>query len=500
MSSTPQDEFAAIDLGSNSFHMVVAREDAGQLRLLDRLREPVSLGAGLDADKRLTEDVQERALSCLSNFAQRLRALPQKNVRAVGTKTLRRATNAREFLRQAERVLGHKIDVIPGREEARLIYHGVRASGEMIGPAPYLVLDIGGASTEIAVGSEAQPDFTESISAGCVVATQKHFSGGRVTEARWRRAVSDVRIELRPLKRALQRSQWQSAIGCSGSIKAIANHLLRTGIGEGDTVTSDDLQGIRDTLIAGGSIDHSAFDGLPESRRRVFAGGCAVLTALFESLDIESLRVSQAALREGVLYELFGHTENDVQRHTVGSVQRRFGIDTDQANRVAETVTTLIDNLQGSWDITPHNRRLLQHAAHLHEIGLAISHSQFHKHGELLLNRTDLPGFTRREQSTLATLVRLQRRRFNAKLIPEALEADRVEVMRMALLLRIGLILCRDRQQTPTAPLDINARKREVTMSAPASWYGAHPLTHSELQRESDFADAAGLALVLRDS
>ncbi len=492
--STPPDvsDFAAIDLGSNSFHMVVAREDAGQLRLLDRLREPVALGAGLDRDKRLSEAVQQRALDCLASFGQRIRGLPNANVRAVGTKTLRRALNAADFLANAERVLGRRIDVIPGQEEARLIYHGVRASGGMVGDAPNLVLDIGGASTEVAVGSSAQPSVTESVSAGCVVATQQHFADGKITEQRWRRAVNDTQIELRPLKRALQQSQWASAVGCSGSIKAIAAHLASSGESDGEVITLASLKRLRDHIINAGNLDSTAFDHLSEARRQVFVGGCAVLFAAFRSIGIRSMHVSQAALREGVLYELFGHTEGDVQRRTVDGLVHRFGIDIEHADRVTVVLDALIDSLTGNWEISDAERHLARHAARVHELGLSVSHSQFHKHGEMLLSRTDLPGFTRTEQVMLATLVRLQRRRLHRRLVPESVSEHTASVLRLAVLLRTALILCRDRQSVEVERVSVSATDNDIHFMADAAWLEAHPLTRGELHVESEALRQAG--------
>lgn len=490
-------DFAAVDLGSNSFHMVIARADGGQLRVLDRLREPVSLGSGLDNDNRLSDAARQRALTCLARFAQRLRALPDRNVRAVGTKTLRRARDASRFIEEAEAVLGHRIDIITGQEEARLVYHGVRASGDMPGQSPHLVIDIGGASTEVAIGSSAQADITESISAGCVVATDRHFPGGRVTAESWQRAHNDVLIELLPLLSAVRDTAWQTAIGSSGSIKALAAHAKRQGLGNGETLTATALAGVCNSLLTAGTVDSAVFDGLSDSRRRVFAGGAVVLSALFSALKISTLRVSQAALREGVLFELFGRSDADVQRQTVLGLQRRFGIDTAQAERVGETVAALIARVGQAWHLPDRFQRVAQQAALLHEIGLAVSHSQFHKHGEMLLRHADMPGFSNRQQACIATLVRLQRKRCSPKLVPPLIHRESATLLRVAVLLRISLILCRDRRTPDLGRLTVIAQGHSVTLQPEQAWFDDHPLTRAELQREVIACAAAGIELVL---
>ncbi|MEM7378443.1 MAG: Ppx/GppA phosphatase family protein [Pseudomonadota bacterium] len=488
-------DFAAVDLGSNSFHMVIARADAGQLRVLDRLREPVSLGSGLDSDNQLSDAARERALACLARFSQRLRTLPQRNVRAVGTKTLRRARDASRFIEEAETVLGHRIDIITGQEEARLVYHGVRASGEMPGQAPHLVIDIGGASTEIAIGEAAQPALTESISAGCVVATQRHFPDGRVTAETWQRARNDVLIELLPLLNTVRNTAWHTAIGSSGSIKAIAAHAKRQGLSNGETITASALAAVCDSLLSTGTVDAACFEGLSDSRRRVFAGGAVVLSALFSALKISTLRVSQAALREGVLYELFGQRDADVQRQTVQGLQRRFGIDTDQAERVGDTVSTLMGRVREAWPLPDRFKRVARQAASLHEIGLAVSHSQFHKHGEMLLRHADMPGFSNRQQAYIATLVRMQRKRCSPKLIPPLISRDTATVLRVAVLLRLSLILCRDRRTPDLSHVAVVARADTLTLQPEQAWMDDHPLTRDELEREVTACAAAGIEL-----
>ncbi|MEM6986083.1 MAG: exopolyphosphatase, partial [Pseudomonadota bacterium] len=333
--------------------------------------------------------------------------------------------------------------------------------------------------------------------AGCVVATQRHFADGKVDADAWQRAITDVLIELHPLQSALRDVSWHSAIGCSGSIKAIATFIKRHDPNMANLITVEALCDLRDELLLAGDLADPRFDILSDSRRKVFAGGVAVLYALYSALDIRSMRVSMAALREGVLYELYGRSDEDVQRQTVASLQQRFGIDTEQADRVSATVAALLTRVKATWLFPTRLERAAQHAAQLHEIGLAISHSQYHKHGEMLISHADLPGFSRRQQLHIATLVRIQRKRFSPKLVPPLLAHDMEPLLRIAMLLRISVILCRDRHSPQLEKLDVRADRHALALTVPSDWLAANPLTQDELNREVIASQAAGIALTL---
>ena len=210
---------AAVDLGSNSFHMVVARNQHGEPSIVDRLREMVRLASGLDAEGSLDAASQERALACLRRFGQRLRDMRAHQVRVVGTNTLRRASNGEAFLAKAEEALGHPVEVISGIEEARLIYLGVSHHTDSTDGAN-LVIDIGGGSTELIIGEGYEPQHLESLYVGCVGVSRAHFDDGKLSAKRFERARLAVRLELRPVAAAFRRRGWKRAIGSSGTVRA----------------------------------------------------------------------------------------------------------------------------------------------------------------------------------------------------------------------------------------------------------------------------------------
>ena len=222
-------DVAAVDLGSNSFHMMVARvSPAGDLHVIDRLREPVRLAAGLDSGKHLTDEAAERALACLQRFGQRLRDLPPERVRVVGTNTLRRMKRSGPFIEAAEKALGHHIEIIAGREEARLVYGGVTHGMGRDHPRR-LVVDIGGGSTEVIIGRGSKPRLMESVALGCVVHTQRFFGNGTISRARFRKARLAAHIELEFLQRRYRQAGWDMAIGASGTIRGVWRVMMSQG-------------------------------------------------------------------------------------------------------------------------------------------------------------------------------------------------------------------------------------------------------------------------------
>ncbi len=337
--SAPQ-AVAAVDLGSNSFHMIVGRVDAG-------LREPVRLAAGLDANKRLTHPVEQRALDCLSRFGQRLRGLPRGTVRAVGTNTLRQLHDGGAFLRAASAALGHPVEVIAGREEARVVYLGV-AHGLAAGDEWRLVVDIGGGSTELIIGQRFEPTDRESLHMGCVSISQRFFGDGRITEQAMDSAMLACGLELRPVKAGFRAARWDTAVGSSGTIKSIGEVVRLAGWSD-EGITRASLKKLRRALVAAGHVDRLQMAGLTDDRRPVLAGGVAVLSAVFKALGVERMLVSDFALREGLLYELLGHIrhEEDVRDRTVESLMRRYDVDRAQATRVQGMAAALYAQVPG---------------------------------------------------------------------------------------------------------------------------------------------------------
>lgn len=476
---------AAVDLGSNSFHMILARLDNGQLKTIDRLKESVRLGEGLDENKHLIPEVAERALACLARFAQRIGDLGKDTVRAVGTNTLRRINDGGEFLSLAEQTLGHKIDIIAGREEARLIYIGV-AHGLAAGDQERLVVDIGGGSTELALGRQMTAHTMDSLFMGCVSMSQRFFQNGEITREAMDAAILACRLEIHPVTSTYHTRRWQEVVGSSGTIKAIRD-VLQAGDESETSIHKKALKRLRKAIIAVGSVDNLDFPGLTESRRPVFAGGVAVLSAVFKALDIERMRVSDLALKEGLVYEMLGMSQHhDIRRKTVESLVERYSLDKEQGDLVANTAKTLLNQIAVQWDLgDPEYRLLLAWAARLCEIGLAISHNGYHKHGAYILANGDLQGFSRRQQAILATLVQGHRRKFPKSDTLDLLKNDHAACQRLSVILRLAVLLHRGHSHTGKPDPTINVDKKNIQVNFPQGWLEEHPLTLAELAEES---------------
>ncbi|MBK1730475.1 exopolyphosphatase [Thiococcus pfennigii] len=486
---------AAVDLGSNSFHLLVARALGGDLQVIDRIKEMVRLGEGLTPDKMLSPEVAERALACLDRFGQRLRAMPPGDVRAVGTNTLRQIRPESGFLERAERALGHPIDVIAGREEARLIYLGV-AHGLAAGEELRLVVDIGGGSTELIVGRGFTPRLRESLHMGCVTLSQRYFADGRITARAMERAELAGALEVRPIRALFRRTGWHKAVGSSGTIKAIAAVIAAEGWCP-DGISAAALERLRNALVAAGSVEALTFKGLSEQRRPVFPGGVAALRAVFMHLGVSHMQVSDEALREGLIYEMLGRDQHeDVRERTVRSLAQRFGVDRTHATRVEETATALFAQSAEPWQFThPNDPFALGFAARLHEIGLIISHSSYQKHGAYLLRNADLSGFTRQAQQVLAALVLGHRRKFPGAEIAALPEDRQVAVRRLCVLLRLAVLMHRGRSEKALPDPQLRVEGEAIRLEFPDGWLARHPLTQLELEEEAARLATAGFTL-----
>lgn len=400
---------AAIDLGSNSFHLQVGRVEGEQLFYLDSLKESVRLAAGLTEQKKLDAAAQKRALNCLARFGERLQGMPEGAVRAVGTSALRVAKNSAAFLDKARAALGFDIDIVAGREEARLIYLGVSHSLPLT-QTPRLVVDIGGGSTECILGEGYEPKERESLRMGCVGYTKLFFGDGRLDKAAFWDAETTARVEIQAVASAFRAGAWDEAVGSSGTAKALGEICMQNGFSDG-AITLDGLKWMREQLVKAGSLDRVELDGLKSDRRPVIAGGLAVMLALFRELDIDTMTTAQGAMREGILWDLLGRVhDQDMRDVTVAQFQRRYQVDGRQAERVEGVALSLLRDIATSVREpmeAAHHR--LAWAARLHEIGISIAHSGFHKHGAYILENADMPGFSRMDQVNLATLVRASR-------------------------------------------------------------------------------------------
>jgi exopolyphosphatase/guanosine-5'-triphosphate,3'-diphosphate pyrophosphatase len=485
---------AAVDLGSNSFHLIVARMVHGQLHVLDSMSEMVRLAAGLDALNHLTEASQQRALDCLAKFSQRLRGIPPESVRIVGTNTLRAAKNARDFVAKAEAVLQHPIDIIPGREEARLIYLGV-AHTLANTPEKRLVIDIGGGSTEFIIGQKFESLRRESLMMGCVSASQRYFADGSIREKNMRKAEIAAMQELQPIEEMFQNTGWNQVVGASGTLRAI-NRIINE-MGWDTKITATALQKLRETTLQASHLQKLKLKGLSERRAPVFLGGLAIISGIFEGLNLKQMQVSEGALREGLCYDLLGrHSDEDVRERTIQFLTTRYGVDTAQAERVENTVLSCLEQVAKTWQLLDEEfAHLLSWAARLHEIGLTISHHHYHKHGEYILQHSDLAGFSQQEQHVLAVLVRSQRRKFNVELCQTCLHIAPEKLLRLCILLRLAVLLHRERSRLLLPEFKIFIAAESLKLIFPRGWLSQHPLTQADLEQERDFLKSTKLQL-----
>lgn len=488
---------AAVDLGSNSFHLMVAEVRGHDLRIIDRMREMLRFGSSLDARGNITPEAARQALACLSRFGQRLHALNAQQVRAVGTNTLRRAKNAQPFLRRAETVLGHSIEVISGTEEARLIYQGV-SSTLADSSEQRLVTDIGGGSTELIIGTGTRPRLLESLHMGCVSMTDTHLFGKTLTRRRFDDAILAARQQLEPVQAVLRKEGWQRAIGSSGTIRAIQGVIRESGWAQ-DDITLEHLHRLADKLIKQRDARRPVLPGLITERAPVFAGGVAILTAVFEALEIARMEVSSGALREGVLQDLLGRMHGeDVRADAVERLAMRYSVDIHQVRRVETTALEIFEAVRSSWQFPEDAERLLSWAAWLHETGLAIAHSSYHKHGAYIVAHADLAGFSRQEQQLLAVLVRLHRRRFAKTVVIGVDHNWNLPIRRLAAILRIAVLLHRGRDPGQNLEFKIAARGQTLELRLPRGWARHFPLTAADLEQEMNQLRGSGVRLSVR--
>ncbi|GLS27857.1 Ppx/GppA family phosphatase [Marinibactrum halimedae] len=491
LSSAPY--FVAVDLGSNSFHMLIARENNGVLEVIDRVKDMVQIARGLK-NGVLSEEAQERALTCLACFYDRIKEIPGSQIRAVGTKALRAAHNADDFLSKAEKTLGYPIQIVSGYEEARLVYLGVSHSISH-DHRKRLVVDIGGGSTEFIIGQDYRPKLLESLSIGCVTYAEKYFQKaaerGVVTEKMMRNAYLEACEELELIRKTYRREGWNVAYGASGTMKVIAGlmpELTPTGV-----ITKVGLESLYDSVIETGKVD---VEGIPKLRRDVLPAGLAVLKAIFDQLKIQELHVSLSTLKEGLIYDAIGRMRHaDIRDETVDHQLDKYRIEKKQGKRVKETALQLFSQLETQAISGLNAEKILSWAAMLHEIGLSLSHSGYHHHGRYLLEHGDLAGFNRYEQFLLATLVGMHRRKLSVQQLSTLNPEHRDTILAMVVSLRLAVLLNRRRKRLPVEPY-LRWEDSTITLTFDAGWLEEHPLTLLTLEQESDYLRRVGLSLI----
>ncbi|MBP9955989.1 exopolyphosphatase [Geopseudomonas guangdongensis] len=497
MPHTPAEAFpliAAIDIGSNSIHMVLARVDQGEIRLLERLGEKVQLAAGIDEQRNLDEAAMTRGLDCLRRFAQLINGLPQGAVRIVATNALREARNRAVFIRRAEELLGHQVEVVSGREEARLIYLGVSHSLPDAG-GKRLVVDIGGGSTEFIIGERFDSLLRESQQMGCVSYTKRFFADGKLSLARYAQAYTAARLELMGFEQAIRRHGWAEAIGSSGSIRAIGQALKTAGQSNGE-ITPAGLAWLKRKILKADSLAALAIDGVKPERQGILPAGLAILEATFDALDIQSMQHTEGALREGVLYDMIGRqSHEDVRERTLSALMERCHVDLEQAARVEAKAQSILAKVGAAWGLNDDwHRELLGWAARVHEVGLDIAHYHYHKHGAYILEHADLAGFSRIDQQMLALLVRGHRRNIPVERFAEfGEEGDKL--VRLCIVLRFAILFhhIRGMQEMPEVEFVVGPRSLEAVF--PPGWLAANPLTEADIAAEAQWLARVGYSL-----
>lgn len=468
--------------------MIVGELRHGQLAIIDRIRETVRLSEGLDQQGSLTEAARQRALECLARFGQRLRDMCASSVRTAGTSALRRASDSSAFRRDAERALGHPIEVISGIEEARLIFKGVT---ESLPPnaGMRLVLDIGGGSTELILGRGQKPTALESLHMGCVSVTEKYFHGGRIDRKSFDGARLAASLALRPVKAFFRNAADLEAIGTSGTIISTEAVAREAGIIEAGNLTPDALEQLIDRFLEFGNVSELSLPGLSERRSQVWPGGLAILAALLEVLRVDRLKISHGALREGLLYDHIGRLHHeDARERSVDALARRFNIDEAQGARVAATAADFLQQSALKWQLEdPLASKIVEWGARLHEIGLDISHESFQRHGAYIAENADLPGFPRSEQAVLAFVIASQRGPIELQTLQPLPAAWRNAAVRISIIHRLGVLLNRSRSTRELPRISFDVSGKSISLVFPDGWLAANPLTIADLNREKNY-------------
>jgi exopolyphosphatase/guanosine-5'-triphosphate,3'-diphosphate pyrophosphatase len=486
---------ATIDLGSNSFHMVIARYHGDSLRIVDRLKQRVRLADGLDDEQRLSREAMERGLDCLRLFGERLRGFHATQVRVAGTYTLREAVNAQDFVRQAQQVLGFPIDIISGNEEARLIYQGVAHTQHTQGQV--LVIDIGGGSTELIIGEDFDCRQVSSRSMGCVSFTRKYFADGELSETRFEQAIEAAEYQLVPVLGRYLGLGWGQVLGSSGTIKTLLE--MCSAATHEPVIDLPGLLHIKSQLIKAGHIDKADIAGLSEERKPLIAAGLSILLGIFRSFNLDKMGFSDGALREGLLHAFFGRVKHhDIQLNTLQALSREYGIDQRQASRVRDTAQQLFAQVADAWGLDQGFGDLLGDAARLHEIGLHINFTGVHRHSAYILGNTDLPGFAQEEQKALAAMVRFHRKALKLSELEPLNYLPEQQLWRLVRLLRLAVALNRRRQDGVLPSLELGlGPDDELRLSLPAGWCDRNHLLLTTLEREQAYQAKAGWKLEL---
>lgn len=494
----PRDDslLAAIDMGSNSFHLIIARPDHGEIRPVETLAERVQLGAGL-VKSRLSRDAIERGLDCLARFQQVISSMGPARIRVVGTNALRQAKNRRAFTEPAEQILGVPVDVVYGREEARLIYLGVAHTLADDGHSR-LVVDIGGGSTEFIIGQRFEPQSLESLQLGCVSYRNAYFADGKLSKKNFAAAYDDAMLEVSHIKRRFNSRNWQECVGASGTLQVIEGLIQHHGWRDSG-IDRKSLDQLRQRLLGFGHVDAIDLPGLSDKRRSVITAGVAIAKAIFDVLDVDVMRTSSGALREGVIYDLMGRlSHEDVRERSIRAMIGRYGADAAVADMVGRRVRYLAHAVAKSWGFDDDDIAYLGWAGRCHEIGVAISQKHYHRHSAYLLRYSDMPGFSQRDQETMATLVYGCRGKIRSALFHEVSDRDRSKIQRMLALLRLAVLFKHVEVLEALPEFAVKVKNNQLSITFPEGWREAHPLTSREIHESRSALRKLGVELRLK--
>lgn len=473
--------YAAIDLGSNSFHMLVVREVAGSIQTLTRIKRKVRLAAGLSSDNILSAEAMERGWQCLRLFAERLQDIPQPQIRVVATATLRLAVNAQDFLDKAQEILGCPVQVIRGEEEARLIYQGVAHTTG--GADRRLVVDIGGASTELVTGTGASATSLFSLSMGCVTWLERYFSDRNLAQENFDAAEKAAGLVLQPVIAELRRHGWQICVGASGTVQALQEIMMAQGMDERITLVK--LEQLKQRAIQCGRLEELEIEGLTLERALVFPSGLAILIAIFRELNIECMTLSGGALREGLVYGMLHlAVDQDIRQRTLRNIQRRFMVDTEQAVRVATLAENFAEKVADSWKLDALSRELLRSAALLHEIGLSVDFKKAPQHAAYLVSNLDLPGFTPAQKKLLATLLLNQTNPIDLSSLHQQNAVPPRVAECLCRLLRLAVLFASHRRDEGVPAISLAASAETLFLTLPDGWLNHNPLGAETLHQE----------------
>ena len=488
---TKNELYAAVDLGSNSFHMIVAEIINHQMHVIDRHKDMVRLANGLNDKGWLSDKKMDEAIASLEKIGQRIAHIPKSHLRIVGTNTLRKAKNSEEFLVRASVALGKPIDIISGREEARILYLGV-AHSLASNQGKRLVIDIGGGSTELIIGEEFNPLLRESLHMGCVNYTQRFFADGLINKKNFNKAVRSAQRQLLSIVSKYQTMGWNKVIGASGSMRSTAkviveNNYARYGIEKGGL---DAL--IKQCMELGEISQLKKLTGLSSRRRPVFIGGLSIIKALFDSLELQLIQPSSGALREGIVYDLSGRLHhNDIRQRSIDKLVKQFEIDKSHSSRVKNTINQLIQ--LSSIKLSDSQKELLDWAAQLHELGLNISHSHFEKHAAYIISHADMPGFSNQEQLKLSVIVALLRRKIKKEWLQKLSIQQQAKILPLVVIFRAATLLNRPRTGAKIELKSIEINAQTITIKFLNDWLEKHPLTYEDLQSEAKYLKALNL-------